>query len=224
MTQDYITVTVFMAAYNATPYIAQAIQSILNQSFRDFELLIVDDGSTDNTVEIINSFDDPRIRLIENDSNKGLGFTRNIALKEAKGEFLAILDADDIAFPKRLEKQVNHFFINPKLAVLGSYAHIIDKKGNRTGKDIKLSCNSDKLRATLFLSNTFVHSSIMMRTSIFREIGGYPNHPVAQDYALLVRIGLKYEIENLPEYLVEYRMHDSNISLQKKKTVREERK
>ncbi|NGM63271.1 glycosyltransferase [Sphingobacterium sp. SGG-5] len=219
MEKNLPTVTVFMAAYNAAPYITKAIQSILNQTFRDFELLIVDDGSTDNTVDVVNSFHDPRIRLIKNESNKGLGFTRNVALKEAEGEFLAILDSDDIASANRLEKQVRHFSTNPKLAVLGSCAHIIDKNGNRTGKNIELSNHSDQLCATLFFSNTFVHSSIMMRTSVFREVGGYPNYPVAQDYALFARIGLKYEVGNLPEYLVDYRMHDTNISLRKKIVV-----
>lgn len=211
-----------MAAYNAAPYIAQSIRSILDQTFDDFELLIVNDGSTDNTVEIVKSFDDPRIHLIENEGNKGLGFTRNVALKEAKGEFIAVLDSDDIAFPDRLKKQVKHLQANPKLAVLGSYAYIIDKNGDRTGENITVACSSDHLRAILFFSNTFVHSGVMMRASAFREVGGYPNHPVAQDYALFVRIGLRYEVENLPEYLVEYRMHDSNITLRKQNLIRQE--
>lgn len=211
-----------MAAYNAAPYISQSIQSILNQSFRDFELLIVNDGSTDNTVDIIKSFDDPRIRLIENESNQGLGFTRNVALKEAQGKFLAVLDADDIAFPDRLEKQVSHLQANPCVAVLGSYAFVINKNGERTGELITLQQDSNRLKALLLLSNSFVHSSVMMRTSVFREVGGYPNHPVAQDYALFAKIALKYEVENMPEYLVEYRIHDTNISLRKKNVVRNE--
>ncbi len=222
MKKDTTIVTVFMAAYNAGPYISQSIQSILNQSFRDFELLIVNDGSTDNTVEIIKSFSDPRIRLIENESNKGLGFTRNVALKEAKGEFLAILDSDDIAFPDRIERQLRHFSTNPQLAVLGGYAHIIDEKGNRTGKTMTPPHGSDHLRAILFFANAFVHSTIMIRTSAFREIGGYPNHPVAQDYGLFARIALKYEVDNMPEYFVEYRIHDTNISIKKKNFLKKE--
>lgn len=212
-------ITVFMAAYNAAPYIAASIESALSQTYPHFELLIVDDGSTDNTIEIVRSFTDPRIRLIENGENRGLPYTRNVALKEAKGEFLAVLDSDDIAFPSRLEMQIQHFLNRPLLAVLGGYAHIIDGKGQRTGQDIIPQNGSDKLRTILLFVNTFVHSTVMIRMSAFRDVGGYPNHPVAQDYGLFARIALKHEVDNIPEYLGEYRMHDTNISIRKKNMV-----
>lgn len=213
-----------MAAYNAAPYITSAIQSVLDQSLCDFELLIVNDGSTDKTVEIIKNFCDPRIRLIENDRNRGLGFTRNVALKEAKGEFLAILDSDDIANPYRLEKQLAYLDKHPDVAIVGGSAHIIDINGNKTGDTIIPPNNSDRMRAILLFTNTFVHSTATMRTAVFREIGGYPDHTVAQDYGLFVRIAQKHKVENLPEYLVDYRMHDSNITLRKKNSIRQELK
>lgn len=222
MKKESLPITVFMAAYNSAQYIKKSINSILNQTFKNFELLIVDDGSEDNTVDIIQSYNDPRIRLIKNDKNRGLGYTRNVALTEAKGEFIAILDSDDIAYPTRLEVQMKNFKRRPNLAVLGSYAYIIDGNGKKTGEKIYPTTGSNKIKATLLFSNTFAHSTIMMKTKIFREVGGYPNHPVAQDYALLSRIALKYEVDNLPEYLAEYRVHDTNISVLKKNLVRQE--
>ncbi|PRD46218.1 glycosyltransferase family 2 protein [Sphingobacterium haloxyli] len=209
-------ITVFMAAYNAASFISEAIQSVLNQTFTDFELLIVNDGSTDNTTEIVRSFQDPRIRLIENERNKGLAFTRNVALQKAKGEFLAVLDSDDIAFPNRLEIQLQHFLSRSKLAVLGGYAYVIDKLGQRTGQEMLPICGTEKLHAGLLFYNSFVHSTVMLRMSAFLEVGGYPSYFAAEDYGLLSRIALEQEVDNIPEYLVEYRLHDNNISIQKK--------
>ena len=103
-------VTVFMAAYNAAQFIEKSIQSILNQTFNDFELLIVDDGSTDNTLEIIRSFTDDRITIIENKINRGLIYTRNLAIQYARGTYLAIQDSDDISLPNRLERQFEIIF------------------------------------------------------------------------------------------------------------------
>lgn len=211
-----------MAAYNAADFIAASIESILKQTYPHFELLIVDDGSTDNTVEIIRSFSDARIRLIQNDGNKGQPFTRNIALTEAKGEFLAVLDSDDIAFPNRLEVQLQHFLDRPRLAVLGGMAHVIDKHGQRTGQDMIPICESVVLHTALLFHNSFVHPTVMIRISAFRDVGGYPEHPVAQDYALFSRIALKYEVDNIPEYLGEYRLHDNNISVRKKDLLHEQ--
>lgn len=205
-----------MAAYNAAPYIAASIESVLKQTYPHFELLIVDDGSTDNTVEIAQSFSDPRIRILENGENKGQPYTRNLALTEAKGEFIAVLDSDDIALPNRLEIQLQHFLDRPRLAVLSGTAYIIDENGHRTGANINPICGSDEVAVALLFGNMFVHPAVMMRTVIFRETGGYPDHPVAQDYALFSRIALKYEVDNIPDYLVEYRMHGGNISIRKK--------
>ena len=214
--QQEVHITVFMAAYNAEAYIATSIQSVLIQTYPHFELLIVDDGSTDRTVEIVNTFSDPRIRLIQNKENRGLPYTRNVALTEAKGELMAILDSDDISFSNRLQLQIEEFRKRPELAVLGGFAYIINKQGERTGEEITLRTGVDKTRAILLFANTFVHSTVMIRMSAFKDIGGYPNHTVAQDYALFARIALKYEVDNLPTYLGEYRIHDNNITDRKK--------
>lgn len=201
-----------MPAYNAGRYIYEAIESIRCQSFQNFELLIVDDGSTDDTLHVIKSFSDTRIRIIQNKVNKGLVYTRNIALTEAKGDFMAILDSDDIALSNRLEKQYETFLQRPDLAVLGSQAYVIDKDGNRTGRKITNATGAELVKSTIFFENPFVHSSVMMRTSVFKEFGGYHNYSTAEDYELFIRISDKYEVDNLTEYLVEYRVHGDNIS------------
>jgi glycosyltransferase involved in cell wall biosynthesis len=205
-------VTVFMTAYNSSPYIGEAIHSILNQSYPYFEFIIVNDGSTDNTQEIIDSFDDKRIKCIQNPTNQGLSISRNIALKEANGVYLAILDSDDIAFPERLEKQVNHLENTPDLAVLGGKAVIIDSFGNETGEILEIPHQSENVHALLFFKNKFVHSSVMMRTAVFKEMGGYQSEGLGEDYDLFVRISHQYKVDNLPEYLVAYRKHPTNIS------------
>lgn len=217
-----IKITVFMAAYNAAAFISESIESILQQTYTNFELLIVDDGSTDDTIDIILGIQDPRVRLIQNESNRGLPFTRNVALKEARGEFLAILDSDDIATPDRLEIQLQHFLDRPELAVLGGRAYVIDDQGMRTGEELIPICGSDQLHAALLFYNSFVHSTVMLRMTVFREMGGYPNHPVAQDYGLFSRIALAYEVDNIPLYLGEYRKHGNNISVRKQNLVDEQ--
>lgn len=211
-----------MAAYNAAPYIAESIQSVLDQTFSDFELLIVNDGSVDNTVSIIKSFQDSRIRLIENDSNKGIPYTRNVALTEANGELIAILDSDDISHPQRLKLQVDQMDQDPELAVLGSWAKIIDSKGNLNDNTLRVHTDSDKIKVTLLFENTLVHSSVIMRTEILRKVGGYPNHQIAQDYGLFCKIAEHYKIKNLPRFLVQYRIHHNNVSKTKSASLKTE--
>ncbi|WP_394676574.1 glycosyltransferase family 2 protein [uncultured Sphingobacterium sp.] len=211
-----IEVTILMAAFNASKFIADSIKSALNQTFQNFELLIINDGSTDNTETIIQSFHDPRIRVIKNETNRGLIESRNIALLEAQGNFIAILDSDDIAIPDRLEKQLNAFQNNPDLAVVGSRALIIDQNGNETGERLDVFTDIDKIKITLFFENTIVHSSTMIKTKIFKEVNGYQGDILIEDYDLFYRISQKYAIENLEDYLVKYRIHGTNISIRKR--------
>lgn len=211
-----------MAAYNAAPYIAKSIQSVLDQTFTDFELLIVNDGSVDNTVSIIQSFQDTRIRLIENDRNRGIPYTRNVALTEAKGELIAILDSDDISHPERLSIQLDQMNQDPELAVLGSWAKIINSQGDLSEETLQVHTDPNEIKVTLFFENTLVHSSVMMRTEILRQVGGYPNHQVAQDYGLFCKIAEQYKIKNIPQFLVQYRIHSNNISKTKGAKVKQE--
>jgi len=203
-------VTVFMAVFNGEKYIKDAIESVLNQNFTDFELLIVNDGSTDGTLNLIAEFKDPRIRLLHNDGNKGLTFTRNHGLAEAKGKYFAILDSDDIAMPNRLKTQVDFMNANPKIAICGGQAKFIDGADKEiTGYKVPVG---DNLSHQLSLYNVFINSTLMMKTDAIREVGGYREVAPAEDYDLSFRIALKNQVANLNDKLVAYREHGNNIS------------
>jgi glycosyltransferase involved in cell wall biosynthesis len=121
-------ITVLMPVYNGEKYLREAIDSIFNQTFTDFEFLIVDDGSTDNSVEIINSYQNSRINLVKNDKNEGLVYTLNRGLSLAKGEYIARMDCDDISLPERLKKQIDFLDSNSEIAVVGTWIKVINEK------------------------------------------------------------------------------------------------
>ncbi len=203
-------ITVFMAVYNGEKYIKEAIESVLTQSYADFELLIINDGSTDKTLDVIANFTDPRIRVLHNDGNKGLTYTRNHGAKEARGKYFAILDSDDIAMLNRLKIQVDYMESHPEVAICGGQAALI----NGNSKEIRpyKVHEGDNLSYWLVLHNVFINSTLMIKTAIMREMGGYRDMAPAEDYDLSFRIGLKYQVANLSDKLVLYREHDNNIS------------
>ena len=214
-------ITVFMAAYNSENYISDSIKSILDQSFSDFELLIINDGSTDLTVDIIEKFNDPRIRLVHNDKNRGLTYTRNVALTEALGEYIAILDSDDIAIKNRLELQYNFFQQHPEYALCGGHGIYINQLAQPAdNSDLTVPTGAEKIKMTLFFENTFVNSSVMFKTSIYQELNGYQEYAPAEDYELSIRIAEKYPVWNLDKILVKYRKHENNISTLENETAK----
>ncbi|RQO79795.1 hypothetical protein DBR40_02230 [Pedobacter sp. KBW01] len=204
-------ITVFMAAYNQADFIKHSINSILIQSFPDFELIVVDDGSTDDTVSIAKSFNDERIRLIQNESNKGLIYTRNLLLTLAKGEYIAILDADDIAYPNRLELQYKYLLANPDVVLCGGHAAIINEHSEKTGTKLMVPIDNTVDLFMLF-GNPFVNSTTMFKTNVFIELGGYQNYTISEDFDLFIRMAEKYQVANLDETLVDYRIHSNNTS------------
>ncbi len=203
-------ITVFMAVYNGSAYLRESIDSILNQTFKDFELLIINDGSTDNSVDIINSYNDPRIRFLNNSKNEGLVYTRNRGIDEASGEYFAILDCDDIAPLNRLELQYDFMESKRSYAMCGGHSIYINSKGEPTG--YKLTLPLENLNAHMLFLNVFVNSTLMIRTSVIKELGGYKNYAPAEDFELSLRIAEKYKVANLDEVLVKYRIHQNNIS------------
>ncbi|SEM69178.1 Glycosyl transferase family 2 [bacterium A37T11] len=205
-------ITVFMAAYNTERYIGEAVESILNQSFEDFELLIVNDGSTDRTREVVLQFTDSRIKLIDNPSNMGLTYTRNVALTEARGNYIAVLDSDDIALPNRLKRQYDEMQSRPELALLGSQSFIIDSQGKLEDENLNIKVGAELVKVTLLFNNTYVNSSVMFKTDVFRELKGYREFAPVEDYEFFLRISDRYAVDNLDEHLVKYRRHDHNIS------------
>jgi len=216
-------ISVLMPAYNAEKYIGEAIESVLNQIFTDFELLIINDGSTDRTEKIILSYNDNRIRYIKNEKNIGVSATRNKGIELAKGKYCALLDADDIALPQRFKKQVDFLETHTDHVLCGSWAYLINSKGKKTGR-IKFIDNDNLLKISYLFSNALINPSVMLRTEILKKIKFRQEFLAAGDFDLFLRIvdsGLK--IANIPEFLVKYRWHDTNISV-KNETMQFEKK
>jgi glycosyltransferase involved in cell wall biosynthesis len=205
-------VSVLMPMFNSEKYIGMAVESILNQTFKDFELIILNDGSTDDSKKIVESYSDNRIKLIENAQNQGLARTRNRLIAEAKGDFLAWLDSDDIALPQRLQIQVDFLEKNPNHALVASWARIIGSNNLPTGNFVKSYIPNTDLSALLLFVNYIVQSSVMLRRNLLPDEHYNLDFPPTEDYELWVRIAKKHPIAILNDILVDYRVHDSNIS------------
>jgi len=197
-----------MPVYNGEIYINEAIESILNQTYQDFELLIINDCSTDNSFKIIKSFSSSKINLIQNNRNLGQSATMNIGLKLSKGKYIARLDQDDIADYNRLETQIN-YFTNNECSVLGTWAYSIDNNSKITGL-IQHPTTSNSIHDAMAIDCALTHSSVMMKKKDILSIGGYSeNFKIAMDWDLWIR-ALKsgFILRNIPEYLCGLRLHD----------------
>ncbi|WP_375559390.1 glycosyltransferase family 2 protein [Bernardetia sp. OM2101] len=202
--------SVVMPVFNGEKFIKIAIESILNQTYTDFELVIVNDGSTDKSAEIIKFYQDNRIRFLENDGNKGIFYTRNRLFDEAKGNYIAILDCDDYAEPTRLEKQIHFLDKNKEFGLVGSWITLIDDENTIKGA-WQLEHRPERIPAKLLFSNQFAQSAVMMRKE-FADLKYREEYPPTEDYDLWVRISHKTRVINLAESLVKYRIHNQNIS------------
>ncbi len=202
-------VSVIMSVYNGEKYLCKAIDSILDQTFKDFEFLIINDGSTDRTSEILQSYHDSRMKIINNVENIGLTKSLNKGLKIARGEYIARMDADDVSLLTRLEKQVNFFDKNKDIGLLGTSWYCIDDKGR------KVSINkAPKGKQSVHF---MCHGTTLVRKDCLEEVGFYREiFEYAQDYDLWLRIADKFEIENIREPLYKLRVHNDSISLKKK--------
>jgi glycosyltransferase involved in cell wall biosynthesis len=207
-------VTVLMSVYNGKKYLQEAIESILHQTFTDFEFLIIDDASTDTTPKILQQYCDPRIRIVKNEKNLGLTKSLNKGLTLAKGEYIARMDADDISTPERFEKQLNYFEQNPETIVLGTGFLIIDYNGEIVGR--KLFSEKPTID-DFFRENQIIHGSVMFKKSVIINLGGYNEYfRYVQDYELWLKVSKKYQMRNLPEILYKLRYHGDNIAYTKK--------
>ena len=204
-------ISVIMSVHNSENYLREAIESILNQTFTDFEFIIVNDGSTDKSLAIIQSYIDKRIKRINNEGNIGLTKSLNKALKVARGEFVARQDADDVSLPNRFEEQIKYFQKYPKTALLGTSVYLIDENGKNIGKRIALAEPSMK---DLFKENQFNHGSVMFKKKVIADLGGY-NELIrySQDYELWLRIAKSYKVRNLTLMLYKLRFHRENVRL-----------
>ena len=212
-------VTVLMPVYNGARYLRQSIESILDQTYKDFELLIIDDASTDASYKIIHSYHDPRIRIIKNTENMGLIRTLNQGLSLAKGDYIARQDQDDISYPMRLEKQVGYLNSHPEVVLLGTGINTIDHQSrNIKSYGFYTASSEDAICWLLMFNNPFAHPSVMMRAKIVRDIGGYDEHYVdCEDYDLFSRLARSYKTTNLKEVLLTYRCHSNSMNANRSK-------
>jgi len=203
-----------MPVYNCEEYVGEAIESILNQTFKDFELLIVNDCSTDSTPEILAEFakKDQRIRIINNKENLRIAKSLNKAIKEAKADMVARMDGDDISMPERLEKQYVLMNENKKLGVVGTNMITIDEDGKEIGKR-GYNTDSKFLKQSIFRYSPFAHPSTMYKKEYFEKVGGYNHFLVpTEDLDLWIRLGKVCDFSNVDEYLFKYRVLESSAS------------
>jgi glycosyltransferase involved in cell wall biosynthesis len=207
-------VTVLMSVYNGEPFLRASIESILNQSFKDFEFIIIDDGSTDNSCKIIESYKDKRVRFYKNSYNIGLAASLNRGLKYAKADLIARQDADDISMPERLNKQVRFMHKNSNIVLIGSQGRDIDENGRNLGI-IRKPVLNNSIKWFLIFDNPFIHTSVMFRReNVLRCFNGYNETFIcSQDYELWSKIATLFPVANMNTVLVEKRNAAGSVTL-----------
>ena len=204
-------VTVLMPVYNGETHLREAVGSILGQTYQDYEFLIINDGSTDRSAEIIGSYADPRIRLVDNGTNRGLIATLNSGLVLAHGHYVARMDCDDISLPERLAKQVAFLDSHPEIGICGTW---FKKIGTGKGKTVRWETNPASIRCGLLFDSMVGHPTVMIRNELVKKHAlhydaAYKN---AEDFELWYRAAQYCDIANLDEVLLLYRMHPAQIT------------
>jgi glycosyltransferase involved in cell wall biosynthesis len=210
-------VSVIMPTRNGERFLRPAIESILNQIFTDFELIVVDDGSTDSTPRILSEFQDNRLMVLRNERNLGIAGATNRGLAAARGEYVALQDHDDISLPHRFQTQVDFLNTHPEIALVGSAATLIDDKGMAYA-EFPLPCEEIDIKwRLLFFGDAFHYTSLMVRRNAMLEIGGYGEDPAfrfSEAYDPFSRLAMHHQMVNLPDKLVLWRRHPDATSLQ----------
>ena len=210
-------VSVLMPVYNAERYVVEAVESILSQTFQDYEFLIINDGSTDGSLAILERYaaQDERIRLISRE-NRGLVVTLNEGIDVARAPLIARMDADDISFPRRFEKQVAFLETHPECVALGVSVLAIDAEGAVLGEGLNAKYTSHEAIDGAHLQSVFgviCHPSVVMRREVLLSVQGYrPDYPVAEDVDLFLRLAEAGRLANLPDILLKYRQHLSSAT------------
>lgn len=202
-------VSVIMPVYNVENYVGAAVASVLNQTYGNFELLIVDDCSTDRSIEVVRSFGDKRIRIIQHDCNRGLAHARNSAISASRGRLLAFLDSDDVTVKHRLAKQTRFMHDHPDIALCGGWIRSMSRDGGIDPRKHRITIDPDAVNASLIFTNLFNASTIMMRREAVPD-GGFKNI-FAEDYEFLVRVASRYRLGFLREVLTCYRQNPTGI-------------
>jgi len=210
-------VSVVMPVRNALRFLRPAMESVLRQSFESFELIVVDDGSTDGTGDALAGYRDPRVRVLRNEGRHGVVQALTVGMGAARGEYVARMDGDDLSHPKRLGTQVAFLDRERAIVLVGSCANVIDEAGVVVGV-MRVPTSSEEIHRLLPKRNTFIHPSVLFRRQAVLEVGGYqavrPGASMAQDYHLWLRLEERYRLANLAEPLLDYRVHGGQLSTQ----------
>lgn len=206
-------VTVLMPVYNAELYLKEAISSILNQTYRDFTFLIIDDGSLDDSYNIVKSFNDHRIILLKNEKNLGIVKTLNLGFDLIDSEYIVRMDSDDISYPDRLRKQIKFMDAHKHIPVSGTSINLIDQHGKYI-RTRKVEISSKSIRSKLLIENELMHPTLILRKSVFNENqfrykSGYNG---IEDYELWTRMSQNYDFMNIKEVLLKYRLNEKGIT------------
>lgn len=210
-------VTVLIPMYNCEKYIKDSLNSIINQTYSNLEILIIDDGSTDRSVEIVKSYSDSRIRLIESKENRGIPFTRNLGLNNTRGKYVAMMDADDISLLNRIEKQVDFMESNQNIDVLGTYYEVFGQGvSKKTPGEFKSAMD---IKIGLLFFNQIANPTTIIRVETLKknDLSYNLDYFVAQDYDMWVQISKIGNLFVLPEVLLKYRVGHMNITKKTKK-------
>lgn len=199
-----------MPVHNGEMFLRPAMESILNQTFTDFEFIVVDDGSTDRTCEIVRSYEDPRIRLARNESKLGLARTLNKGVELAAGQYIARMDSDDISLPERLARQVVFMDAHREVDACGTFATDIDPAGNIIGDRPRIL--GKQLEYFYWIPVPIIHPTAMMRAGVLKNLR-YKTDVLVEDFDLWLRlVKAGHKLSNLPEYLFLYRVHDASFT------------
>ena len=201
------TITVLMPVYNAERFLAAAVDSILNQDFTDFEFIIIDDCSTDNSVSIIKSYLDPRILFYQNEKNMGISATLNKGIALASTDLVARMDSDDISYPDRLQKQYDYILSHPDGALFSCWVRVVNQDGDFVRQD---NFKSNYYYYNLTYICWIYHPSVIFRKKAVEAVGMY-SVPYAEDFELFWQLSRKYKIYNVPETLLDYRVTDQSL-------------
>lgn len=212
MTQPSPKISILMPVFNAERYLEESVRSILDQSFREFELLVIDDSSTDGTVKLLRSFHDDRIVIVSTGKRLGLPESLNLGIKMARGEYIARMDADDVADVRRLEIQHRFLTDHPETGIVSSKILLIDEEGRTSGRWSR-EFSPEEIYYHLHFNNILGHSTVMGRRTVFLEYGGYSNRfDKIEDFHLWQRISEMYPILLIPRYLLRIRVHKESVS------------
>ncbi|MFC5711771.1 glycosyltransferase family 2 protein [Thalassorhabdus alkalitolerans] len=213
-------ISVVMAVYNEETYVAEAVSSILNQTYKNFEFIIVNDGSTDNTKSILEQYKDSRIKILELPKNIGVANARNIGVKNAIGDWIAVQDADDVSLPNRLEECASFIKEHPRISAVSSLIECIPGSSPLTAEKIEFEENiynrfdtGEKVKDALYYGCPICHGSAIFSKAVFEKVGGYNlSYKIGHDYDLWIQLSKILPIEKLPKKLYQFRFNENSVS------------